>query len=265
MLFRSLACSSPTGPAFEGAQIAHGQRAAPGAIERVRIDPATLQRMPNPDAIRINRNKAPIAYRRALPLRLQVARHYFFPPFACVASQRTQTAVQPHTTQPARNGRSDTLWRHSRSLSSPLWPARNGRSDTLAHRLATSHCRLWPARNGRSDTLGFAGLRLRSRLWPARNGRSDTLVSPCHVYSSLLWPARNGRSDTLSAKRQAPSAKLWPARNGRSDTLRPPQLALNAQVAGGAPFKKGESVPVLLPHPSVFPGGRPPSFRIGDP
>lgn len=38
-----LACSSPTGPAFEGAQIAHGQRAAPGAIERVRIDPVTLQ------------------------------------------------------------------------------------------------------------------------------------------------------------------------------------------------------------------------------
>lgn len=38
---RLLSCSSPTGPAFEGAQIAHGQRAAPGAIERVRIDPAT--------------------------------------------------------------------------------------------------------------------------------------------------------------------------------------------------------------------------------
>lgn len=33
--------SSPTGPAFEGAQIAYGMRAAPGAIERVRIDPAT--------------------------------------------------------------------------------------------------------------------------------------------------------------------------------------------------------------------------------
>ncbi len=33
--------SSPTGPAFEGAQIMHGMRAAPGAIERVRIDPAT--------------------------------------------------------------------------------------------------------------------------------------------------------------------------------------------------------------------------------
>jgi len=37
-----LACSSPTGPAFEGAQISCGQRAAPGAIERVRIDPETL-------------------------------------------------------------------------------------------------------------------------------------------------------------------------------------------------------------------------------
>jgi uncharacterized 2Fe-2S/4Fe-4S cluster protein (DUF4445 family) len=34
--------SSPTGPAFEGAQIRHGMRAAPGAIERVRIDPVTL-------------------------------------------------------------------------------------------------------------------------------------------------------------------------------------------------------------------------------
>ena len=39
---RLLACSSPTGPAFEGAQISCGQRAAPGAIERVRIDPVTL-------------------------------------------------------------------------------------------------------------------------------------------------------------------------------------------------------------------------------
>jgi uncharacterized 2Fe-2S/4Fe-4S cluster protein (DUF4445 family) len=35
--------SSPTGPAFEGAQITHGMRAAPGAIERVRIDPETLE------------------------------------------------------------------------------------------------------------------------------------------------------------------------------------------------------------------------------
>ena len=31
------------GPAFEGAQISCGQRAAPGAIERVRIDPQTLE------------------------------------------------------------------------------------------------------------------------------------------------------------------------------------------------------------------------------
>jgi len=40
---RLLAASSPTGPAFEGAQIAAGQRAAPGAIERVRIDRQTLE------------------------------------------------------------------------------------------------------------------------------------------------------------------------------------------------------------------------------
>ncbi len=35
--------SSPTGPAFEGAQITFGMRAAAGAIERVRIDPKTLE------------------------------------------------------------------------------------------------------------------------------------------------------------------------------------------------------------------------------
>ncbi len=40
---RLLACSSPTGPAFEGAQISCGQRAAPGAVERVRIDVETLE------------------------------------------------------------------------------------------------------------------------------------------------------------------------------------------------------------------------------
>ncbi|CUH39105.1 Na(+)-translocating NADH-quinone reductase subunit F [Jannaschia seosinensis] len=40
---RLLACSSPTGPAFEGAQISSGQRAAAGAIERVEIDPETKE------------------------------------------------------------------------------------------------------------------------------------------------------------------------------------------------------------------------------
>lgn len=38
---RVAAASSPTGPAFEGAEISAGVRASPGAIERVRIDPAT--------------------------------------------------------------------------------------------------------------------------------------------------------------------------------------------------------------------------------
>ncbi len=40
---RQFAASSPTGPAFEGAQLSCGQRATAGAIERVRIDPVTLQ------------------------------------------------------------------------------------------------------------------------------------------------------------------------------------------------------------------------------
>jgi uncharacterized 2Fe-2S/4Fe-4S cluster protein (DUF4445 family) len=40
-----LVASSPTGPAFEGAQVTHGQRAAPGAIDRVRIDPQSFEPM----------------------------------------------------------------------------------------------------------------------------------------------------------------------------------------------------------------------------
>jgi uncharacterized 2Fe-2S/4Fe-4S cluster protein (DUF4445 family) len=40
---RVAAASSPTGPALEGAEISAGVRASPGAIERVRIDPATKQ------------------------------------------------------------------------------------------------------------------------------------------------------------------------------------------------------------------------------
>jgi uncharacterized 2Fe-2S/4Fe-4S cluster protein (DUF4445 family) len=40
---RLYSASSPTGPAFEGAQISYGMRAAPGAIERVRIDPSTWE------------------------------------------------------------------------------------------------------------------------------------------------------------------------------------------------------------------------------
>ena len=40
---RVVATSSPTGPAFEGAEISHGVRASTGAIERVRIDKESLQ------------------------------------------------------------------------------------------------------------------------------------------------------------------------------------------------------------------------------
>lgn len=40
---RLLCTSTPTGPAFEGAHIEYGMRAAPGAIERVEIDSETLE------------------------------------------------------------------------------------------------------------------------------------------------------------------------------------------------------------------------------
>jgi uncharacterized 2Fe-2S/4Fe-4S cluster protein (DUF4445 family) len=44
-----LSCSCASGPAFEGAHIRDGMRAAPGAIERVRIDGAATDHISNPD------------------------------------------------------------------------------------------------------------------------------------------------------------------------------------------------------------------------
>ncbi len=61
---RLLACSSPTGPAFEGAQISCGQRAAPGAIERVRIDPGDARA-----ALQGDRQRPVVGRRRASPRR----------------------------------------------------------------------------------------------------------------------------------------------------------------------------------------------------
>jgi uncharacterized 2Fe-2S/4Fe-4S cluster protein (DUF4445 family) len=40
---RLMSCSCATGPAFEGAQISSGMRATAGAIEKIRIDPATCE------------------------------------------------------------------------------------------------------------------------------------------------------------------------------------------------------------------------------
>src|SRR3990172_5599768 len=40
---RLVCASSPTGPAFEGGEKTHGQRAGPGAVERVRIDRKTFE------------------------------------------------------------------------------------------------------------------------------------------------------------------------------------------------------------------------------
>jgi uncharacterized 2Fe-2S/4Fe-4S cluster protein (DUF4445 family) len=40
---RLLSTSCATGPAFEGAEIRHGMRAAPGAIEKLKIDPSTKE------------------------------------------------------------------------------------------------------------------------------------------------------------------------------------------------------------------------------
>ena len=67
---RLLAASSPTGPAFEGAQISGGQRAAPGAIERVRIDRDTLEprfRVIGVDAWSDERPSRPASSTRASP------------------------------------------------------------------------------------------------------------------------------------------------------------------------------------------------------
>ena len=96
---RVLAASSPTGPAFEGAEISCGQRAAPGAIERVRIDPETYQAKFKiigadvwSDEVGLpNRPTKPVSLEFAAPALSRRSRNYI----CRVCSQRTALITPP--------------------------------------------------------------------------------------------------------------------------------------------------------------------------
>ena len=144
---RLLAASSPTGPAFEGAQISGGQRAAPGAIERVRIDRDTLEpRIPG----HRRRTSGPMS--RASPE--AVGDDRASPGSAAPASSRSS----PSCSSPASSPR--TAWSTGRSRR-----GRRGSSPTAAPR-ATSSTRRSPGRPARGHHPE------RRARHPARQGRA---------------------------------------------------------------------------------------------
>ena len=138
----SLAASSPTGPAFEGAEISSGQRAAPGAIERVRIDPETLE--PRIKVIGVDKwsdeegfAEAHGSDRRHRHLRLRHHRGVAEMYLAGIISEDgvIDGALAAHSPRIVANGRtfSYLLWRrraadHRDAERRPRHPARQGRA-----------------------------------------------------------------------------------------------------------------------------------------
>ena len=108
---RQFAASSPTGPAFEGAQISSGQRATAGAIESVRIDPVTLE----PQSRRDRRRRA----ERRPGLRLcsgvdRRHRHLRFGHHRCRRRDVPRRHHRPRGCDPRRARRTDASSRRGR-------------------------------------------------------------------------------------------------------------------------------------------------------
>ena len=127
---RLLAASSPTGPAFEGAQISCGQRAAPGAIERVRIDPRDAGA-----ALPGHRQRQMVRTSRASP-RQTDARPASPASAAPASSRRWRRCISPASSP--RTASSTARWRRSRRASRPdgrtfSYRAERGRAAAAHH------------------------------------------------------------------------------------------------------------------------------------
>ena len=96
---RLFAASSPTGPAFEGAQTSSGQRATAGAIERVRIDADTLEPRHQGDRHRrpgrTSRDSTAASRRRASPGCAARASSMWSPRCSSPASSTTRGSSAP--------------------------------------------------------------------------------------------------------------------------------------------------------------------------
>ena len=174
---RLVACSSPTGPAFEGAQISCGQRAAPGAIERVRIDRETLEprfKVIGSDLWSDDPGFADARQEHGRHRRLRLGHH---------RGDRRDVSGRHH--HPGR--------RHRRRAGGPL-AARRGKR---------AHLLLRAARR-RPDALHHAERRARD---PARQGRADGRHPPADGTARRRarstasgWPARSARTSTSSTR-----------------------------------------------------------------
>ena len=120
--------SSPTGPAFEGAQIVHGMRAADGAIERVRIDPATLdvryKIIGRDDWVDSPREDRPGHRARCRASNPRRTKRHANGGSGCARRRWRPSCVRPASVAPAS----------SRRLPSCFWRAWSGRTGALCRR-----------------------------------------------------------------------------------------------------------------------------------
>ena len=177
---RLLACSSPTGPAFEGAQISCGQRAAPGAIERVRIDPRDARAALQGDRLRalVGRprlRRGDRRHRRHRHLRL--------------GNHRGDRGALPRRRDPAR--------RHDR---------RRARGAHAAHPERRAHVRVPPPPRRRRPRGALHHAERRPRD-PARQGGALRRRAPADgaprrstTSTASAWPAPSAATSTSSTR-----------------------------------------------------------------
>ena len=188
---RQYAASSPTGPAFEGAQISAGQRATAGAIERVRIDRQTLE--PRFRVIGVDAWSRRAGVRRRARSRASAARGSSTSSPSCsspassIATARSAPPARDRVVARRAHVRLPPPRRHpDHAERRPGDPARQGRA-ACRHRAAAGPCRPTGRRPTSASPVRSARTSIRCGRWSSAScptapstgcGRSGTPPAP---------------------------------------------------------------------------------------
>ena len=204
---RLLAASSPTGPAFEGAQICCGQRAAPGAIERVRIDPRDARAALPGDRRRRWSDEPGFAERPPTGVTgicgsgiIEVDRRDVSSPASSPTDGVIDGALAARTPRIVADGRTFSYVLHDGE------PRRSRSPRTTSARSSSPRPRSMPACRLLMDQLGHRDASTRSG-WPARSAATSTR---CTRWCSGLIPDCD-----LDQRHVAPATPPAPARASR--------------------------------------------------
>ena len=206
---RLLAASSPTGPAFEGAQISCGQRAAPGAIERVRIDPRDARAARPRDRVRRLVGRAGVRGHVSVDRRLRLRDHR--------GDRRAPPRRRDHDRRDDRRRAAPRARRASWPTDAPSRTCSGGRAASCASRRTTSaQIQLAKAALHAGCTLLMEryGIETVDRIRLA--GAFGTHIDPVHALVLGLVPDCDPRAGHCRRERR---------RHGRADRAPEPRRA----------------------------------------